>query len=114
MAWRTRLQQYLIAHLERLNLSLAHPDALWQLAALGVISGFIAGAIMVMLRLCIELPQAVLLGADNIEGYEQLSWLWRLLLPSPRWLADRLVVSAPQWGSAPGGHYPCAASFGLP
>lgn len=78
----SRFRQFISPYLDRLNLNLADPEALSQLAILGVISGIIAGAVMVAFRLLIEWPQVALLGPENPQDYEHLHWFWRLLLPS--------------------------------
>lgn len=65
--------------LERGRLHLARPDALLLLAGLGLLTGLLAGAVIVLFRVLVEGSQDVLLpGSGN---YEQLAPVWRLILP---------------------------------
>lgn len=66
--------------LEQLQLHLSRPDALIQLAFLGLISGIIAGAVIVLFRVLVEGTQAELLQGDS-ENYESLSLEARFLYP---------------------------------
>jgi H+/Cl- antiporter ClcA len=67
--------------LDRLRLRLSHNDALLILSALGLISGFVAGFIIVLFRLLVESSQSLLLPGGVPENYEALSTLSRGLLP---------------------------------
>ena len=58
--------------MDDLRLHLSHPDALLQLAFLGIISGFITGGIIVLFRVFVEGSQAALL-QSYAENYEILS-----------------------------------------
>ena len=66
--------------LEQLQLHLSRPDALIQLAFLGLISGIITGGIIVLFRVLVEGIQAGLL-QGNSENYESLSLEARLVFP---------------------------------
>ena len=76
--------------LERLRLLLASSRGVFLLAMLGLISGVLAGLVIVLFRLLIEVTQSGFLPAGNPEDYESLSWQVRVLLSS----AGGLVYSA--------------------
>ena len=67
--------------MESFHFRLARPDALLQLAVLGLISGLITGAVIVIFRLLVEETQDYLLPGDGPENYEALSTGLRLLFP---------------------------------
>ncbi|HEY5604542.1 MAG TPA: chloride channel protein, partial [Gammaproteobacteria bacterium] len=67
--------------LEKLRLKLAGAKALPFLVVLGILSGLLAGAVIIALRLLIESAQASFLPDANPENYEALSWWLRFLLP---------------------------------
>lgn len=67
--------------LERFRSRLASVDALPQLAILGLISGLIAGAVIVAFRLFIAEIQDDFLPGGNAENYEALSATTRFILP---------------------------------
>jgi len=67
--------------LEELRLRLAHPDALLQLALMGLLTGLAAGGVIVLFRLVVEDTQSAMLPGQGPESYESLAWWWRLLLP---------------------------------
>jgi len=67
--------------LERFRSKLANVDALPQLAILGLVSGLLAGAVIIIFRLLIENVQAGFLADGNTENYESLSATVRFLLP---------------------------------
>ncbi len=76
--------------LENLRLRLSKADALPQLALMGVLSGLLAGAVIVVFRLAIEYlqlqflpgqPSHGYLPGHTLETYEQLPALWRFTLP---------------------------------
>ncbi len=79
--------------LEGLRLSLAEPDPVFQLALLGMLSGFAAGAAMVAFRWMVEGPQTWLLAPGGPEDYESLAPLWRLALPTAGGLALGLIFA---------------------
>jgi len=66
--------------LDILRLHLSRPDALIQLAFLGLITGFLTGGIIVLFRVIVEKSQSGLL-AGNAENYEALSLEARFLFP---------------------------------
>ncbi len=76
--------------LENLRLRLSKADALPQLALMGILSGLLAGAVIVLFRLAIESLQLQFLPGQTthaylpghtLENYEQLPMLWRFMLP---------------------------------
>jgi chloride channel protein, CIC family len=82
--------------LNRFRVRLACADALPQLALLGLISGLLAGAVIVLFRLGIEYWQASFLPAANTENYEGLSASMRFLLPSAGGLAIGILFQYAQ------------------
>jgi CIC family chloride channel protein len=72
----------MIAFFESIRLRLASVDALPMLAALGLISGLLAGGVIVLFRLFIE-SGFVLWHTNNSNGdFEGTPWWFRLLLPT--------------------------------
>ncbi|MCG7599638.1 chloride channel protein [Halomonas sp. McH1-25] len=67
--------------LERFRRQLASVDALPQLCVLGVVSGLLAGGVMVIFRLLLSLGAWLLMPHGNIESFEMLSPFLRSLLP---------------------------------
>ncbi len=67
--------------LERLRLHLSRPDALLQISGMGLLTGFLAGAVIVAFRLAVESLQAGMLPGHLPENYEALPPLARFLLP---------------------------------
>ncbi len=76
-----KLQNKWDESLETLRFRLARPDALLQLALLGLVTGFLAGGVIVLFRLLVEGSQDVLLPGKGSENYEELSAGLRFLLP---------------------------------
>lgn len=66
--------------IESFQLRLARPDALAQLAVLGILAGILTGIVIVAFRLLADGVLAALLGGDP-ENYEALTWQYRALLP---------------------------------
>ena len=67
--------------MESLHFRLARPDALLQLAVLGLITGVIAGGVIVLFRLLVEETQDYLLPGNGSENYEALSIGIRFVFP---------------------------------
>jgi len=67
--------------LESLRFRLARPDALLQLALLGLITGFIAGGVIVLFRILVEHSQDYLLPGNGSENFEALNAGMRFLFP---------------------------------
>ena len=68
--------------LDRFRSRLANVDALPQLAILGLVSGVLAGVVIVLFRLAIENTQISFLPDGNTENYEALSATLRFGLPA--------------------------------
>jgi chloride channel protein, CIC family len=77
---KTDRDNWITRRLESLQLKLARPDALTQLAFLGILAGIMTGIVIVAFRLLAEGVLAMLLSGDT-ENYEVLSWQYRALLP---------------------------------
>ena len=71
---------WITRRLESFQLKLAGPDALAQLAFLGILSGLLTGLVIVAFRLLAEGVLAAMLDGDP-ENYEALAWHYRALLP---------------------------------
>lgn len=78
---RNLLSEQLANWMHRIRIHLSRPDALIQLSGLGLITGFLAGGVIVAFRLAVEGSQAGLLPGDLPENYEALPPLLRFLLP---------------------------------
>lgn len=78
---KLRLEHRLNQLLDKLRLRLSHPNALLQLAVLGLIAGLIAGTVIVAFRLVVEGVQRTSLPGGLIEGFEALPVWLRIVLP---------------------------------
>ncbi|ADE13466.1 Chloride channel core [Nitrosococcus halophilus Nc 4] len=67
--------------LENLRIRVASVEALPQLSLLGLLTGLLAGAITVAFRLVVDIGQIILLPEHQVDDFESLSWIGRLLLP---------------------------------
>ncbi len=67
--------------INRFRLRLAHAEAVPQLALLGILSGIITGAIIIIFRQVISLILGTNLPGGNEENFEGLATHWRFLLP---------------------------------
>lgn len=65
--------------LQHTRLRLASVDAILLLALLGLLSGILAGGIILSFRYVIESSQSSFM--SHVENYEALSWQWQLGLP---------------------------------
>ncbi len=75
------MKHWLVEKLDELRLHLSRPDALIQLAFIGLLTGLAAGGVIVLFRLMVEGVQAGFLPDGLAENYEALpAWL-RFLLP---------------------------------
>ena len=66
---------------EHSRFRLAGPDALLQLAILGLLTGIVTGVVIVAFRLIVEETQDFLLPGNGPEGYERLNLGLRFLFP---------------------------------
>ncbi len=80
--------------INRFRTRLADVDALPQLAVLGLISGLLAGGLIILFRLGIEHTQIRFLPGGDTENYEALSALTRFLLPTAGGLLIGLIFHA--------------------
>ena len=76
------------------RIRLARPDALLPLAVLGLLTGLLAGGVIVLFRLFVEGLQDGLLPGQGPENYEALPGWARLLLPL---LAALLLAAMFRW-----------------
>src|SRR5690606_21320745 len=74
------LRSSLSPRIENLRDQLAHIEALPQLTLLGLITGILAGLIIVLFRWVIDIPLALSL-PDHGENFEALPMSYRFLLP---------------------------------
>ena len=72
----------LVNWFDRLRFQLSRSDALLLLSALGLLTGLLAGGVIVVFRLLVEGLQADMLPGQHPENYEGLSPLLRFLLPT--------------------------------
>ncbi len=96
-----KIHGWFSAQLENTRLHLARPDAMIQLAIIGLLTGALAGLVIVAFRLLVEQTQLWLLPGDSPEAYELLPHWAILTLPLAgaillalmfRWLAKGLYV----------------------
>ena len=96
-----KTREWLGAQLEDMRLHLARPDALLQLAALGLVTGLLAGGVIVLFRVLVESIQNLALHGRGPDAFESLSLLERfgypllgaiLLALMFRWFAKGLYV----------------------
>lgn len=78
--------------LEDARLRLAHPDALFHLALLGLLTGLVAGGVIVLFQLVVEGSQAGFLPEGKPENFEGLPRWLHLLLPIGGGLLIGLVI----------------------
>ena len=79
--------------LDRIRLKLASLEALPLLALLGIVSGLVTGAVIIVFRYLIELAQAGFLPGANPENYEALPAMARFLIPAAGGLVLGLLFS---------------------
>lgn len=79
---RRKISDRLSDLLDRHRLRLAHPNALLQLALLGLLTGLLAGTVILLFRLAVEGTQGRFLPGGVPENYEMLPHWLRLLLPT--------------------------------
>lgn len=76
-----RITLWISEQLEQMRLHLSLPDALIHLALLGLLTGLLAGGLIVLFRLVVEQTQAGFLPGGLSENYEGLTPWLRFLLP---------------------------------
>jgi len=78
--WKNRRADW-SERLDESRIRLARPNALLPLAVLGLLTGLLAGAVIVVFRLSVEGIQDSILPGDGAENYEALPLWARVLLP---------------------------------
>jgi chloride channel protein, CIC family len=68
--------------LENLRIQVASLEAQVLLSFLGLITGLLAGLIIVVFRLTVDMWQAAILPGHQADNFEELHWFGRLLLPT--------------------------------
>jgi len=82
------------AWLDESRIRLSRPDALLPLAALGLLTGLLAGGVIVLFRLFVEGVQDGILPGEGPENFEALPGWARVLLPV---LAALLLAATFRW-----------------
>ena len=94
-------RRHLSVMMDQMRLHLARPDALLQLAVLGLLTGVVAGCVIVLFRFLVEYTQDLILPGSGAENYEGLTLWARLVFPLAgavllaimfRWFAKGLYV----------------------
>ncbi|NIP73179.1 MAG: chloride channel protein [Gammaproteobacteria bacterium] len=88
---RQRLQQRAAQALDQFRLKVSRPDALPELALLGIVAGVLAGITIVAFRLLVEWAQESFLPGAAAGNHEALPPQWRLILPALGGLVIGLV-----------------------
>ncbi len=83
-------------HLDEARIRLARPNALMSLSLLGLLTGVLAGGVIVLFRLAIEGAEEFILPGKGPENFEALGLQARFLLPL---LAALLLVGMFRWFS---------------
>jgi len=97
MAEKTgRIRQLWLDWLDRERLHLARSDALLHLAALGLVTGLLAGGVIVLFRLLVEGTQDGFLPGSGSENYESLPLWAQVILPL---LGGLLLAALFRWGA---------------
>ena len=81
MMFKYNPRQWISHQMEVNRLHLARPDALLRLAGLGLLTGLLAGAVIVLFRLLVEQTQEAILPGTGAENYEALPLWARIALP---------------------------------
>ncbi|WP_457675623.1 chloride channel protein [Thiolapillus sp.] len=76
-----KTRDWLGAQLEDMRLHLARPDALLQLALLGLLTGLLAGGVIVLFRVLVESIQNLALHGRGPDAFEALSLAERFAYP---------------------------------
>lgn len=88
------IRDYFRHHRDRLTERLAAMEALPQLSALGMVSGLLAGAVIVAFRLAVDLGQAAYLPTGQPEAFESLEPWLRLVAATAGGLLVGLLLQA--------------------
>ncbi|MET0100463.1 MAG: chloride channel protein [Sedimenticola sp.] len=79
--YKNRMVEWLAERLDEMRLHLSRPDALIQLSLLGLVTGLLAGGVIVAFRLAVEGTQAGFMPGGIEENFEALPVWLRFLLP---------------------------------
>ncbi len=90
------VQHWCSRHLDELRLRLSSADAIPQLAIMGILSGLLAGLVIIAFRLLIESAQTAYMPGSVSENFEALDYALIILLPLLGGLAIGLLF---QWAS---------------
>jgi H+/Cl- antiporter ClcA len=93
------VQHWCSQHLDNLRLRLSHADAIPQLTIMGILSGLLAGLVIIAFRLLIESAQTAYMPGGVSEHFEALDAAWIILLPLLGGLAIGLLF---QWAAKGG------------
>lgn len=96
MYQRQRLMTWWSDRLEETRLHVARPDALLMISLLGLVTGLLGGAVIVLFRFLVEGSQEALLPGSGPEGYELLAGWQRALLPL---IGAVLLAALFRWGA---------------
>ena len=77
----TRLRHWTSDRLDETRIRMARPGALISLALLGLVTGVLAGGVIVLFRLLVEGAQRKILPGARAEDFESLTASGRFLLP---------------------------------
>jgi H+/Cl- antiporter ClcA len=88
------LRQWAADRLDEARIRMARPGALVSLALLGLVTGVLAGGVIVGFRLLVEGAQRAMLPGGQAEGFESLAVGGRVLLPI---LAALLLAAMFRW-----------------
>ena len=77
----SKLKSHNVNRLDEARIRLARPDALLQLSLLGLVSGLLAGFVIIVFRLLVEETQDWLLPGNGSESYELLSNIEAFVYP---------------------------------
>lgn len=91
-----KVRQLYLDWLDRERLHLARPDALLHLAGMGLVTGLLAGGVIVLFRLVVEGTQDGFLPGSGSENYESLPLWAQLVLPL---LGGLLLAALFRWGA---------------
>jgi CIC family chloride channel protein len=83
-----------VKSLESLRQNLARADALLPLAFMGILSGVFSGLVIIAFRLLAESSLLTLGSRESVEGFEALSWPWRIGLPVVGGLAIGIMMTS--------------------
>ena len=81
MGIRITIKNKWLLWLENERIQLSRPDAPMHLALVGLITGFLAGGVIILFRLIVETTQDSILPGHGPDNYEALSTAEHFMLP---------------------------------